>query len=229
MTDALAQSTGDLINWGLVGRLGDEIRALTAQHLLLTLLSVGLGVVISFPLAILSVRRPGLYPVVTTATGLLYTVPALALMVTLLPIMGLNIWPVVTALTIYTLLILIRNIVAGVRGVPTDVREAAVGMGLSRRQVLWRVEVPLALPVILAGVRIATVSTVGLVTIGGLFGRGGLGQLIFDGLNRFSSTRIIVGAVLSVALALLADALLLLLQRGLSPWARRAGMRTVAT
>jgi len=228
VTGLLGQ-TGDLINWELVARLGEDIRTLTAQHLLLTVLAVGFGIVISFPLALACIRRPSLYPVVTTVTGLLYTIPALALMVTLLPILGLNIWPVVIALTIYTLLILIRNIVAGVRGVPDDVREAATGMGLTRRQVLWRVEVPLALPVILAGVRIATVSTIGLVTIGGLFGRGGLGQLIFDGLNRFSSTRIIVGAVLSVALALLADVLLLLLQRGLSPWARRAGIRTVAT
>jgi len=225
---ALAQ-TGDLINWDLVGRLGGDIRQLTAQHLLLTVLSVGFGVVISFPLAVASIRRPALYPVVTSVAGILYTVPALALMVTLLPIMGLNIWPVVTALTIYTLLILIRNIVAGVRGVPEDVRDAATGMGLTRRQVLWRVEVPLALPVILAGVRIATVSTVGLVTIGGLFGRGGLGQLIFDGLARGSFTRIIVGSVLSVVLAFIAEALLLLLQRALSPWARRAGVRAVAT
>lgn len=228
MIAVLAQ-TGDLINWGLVVRLGDEIRTLTAQHLLLTLLSVAFGVVISFPLSVACIRRPGLYPLVTSVAGLLYTIPALALMVTLLPFLGLNIWPVVVALTVYTLLILIRNMVAGVRGVPDDVQEAAIGMGLTHRQVLWRVEIPLALPVILAGVRIATVSTIGLVTIGGLFGRGGLGQLIFDGLNRFSSTRIIVGAVLSVVLALTADGLLLLLQRGLSPWARRAGLRTVGT
>jgi osmoprotectant transport system permease protein len=225
---AVAQ-TGDLVNWELVVRLGDEIRILTAQHILITVLSVVLGVAISFPLAVACIRRPRLYPWVTSIAGLLYTIPALALMVTLLPVMGLNFWPVVTALTIYTLLILIRNMVAGVRGVPSDVQEAATGMGLTHRQVLWRVEVPLALPVILAGVRIATVSTIGLVTIGGLFGRGGLGQLIFDGLNRFSSTRIIVGAVLSVVLALAADGLLLLLQRGLSPWARRAGLRAVGT
>jgi osmoprotectant transport system permease protein len=228
MIEVIAQA-GDLINWGLVVSLGDEIRILTVQHILITVLSVVFGVAISFPLAVACIRRPSLYPFVTSVAGLLYTIPALALMVTLLPIMGLNIWPVVTALTIYTLLILIRNLVAGVRGVPSDVREAATGMGLTRRQVLWRVEVPLALPVIMAGVRIATVSTIGLVTIGGLFGRGGLGQLIFDGLNRGSSTRIIVGAVLSVALAFLAEALLLLLQRGLSPWARRAGVRAVGT
>ena len=228
MTDLVAQ-TSDLINWDLVADLSEDIRTLTVQHLVLTVVSVGLGILISFPLAIASIRRPALYPVVTSVAGILYTVPALALMVTLLPILGLNIWPVVVALTIYTLLILIRNIVAGVRGVPEDVRESARGMGMTHRQVLWRVEVPLALPVILGGIRIATVSTIGLVTIGGLFGRGGLGQLIFDGLNRLSTTRIIVGSVLAVVLALIADGLLLLLQRGLSPWARRAGLRTVAT
>ncbi|HSL10983.1 MAG TPA: ABC transporter permease [Actinomycetota bacterium] len=228
MTPALAQSS-ELINWDLVANLADEIRTLTLQHIVLTVLAVAFGVVIAFPLSVVCIRRPRLYPLVTTVTGLLYTVPALALMVVLLPVLGLNIWPVVVALTIYTLLILIRNMVAGVRGVPADVRESAVGMGLTRRQVLWRVEIPLALPVILGGVRIATVSTIGLVTIGGLFGRGGLGQLIFDGLNRFSSTRIILGAGLSVLLALVADGLLLLLQRGLSPWARKAGIRTVAT
>jgi osmoprotectant transport system permease protein len=228
VTELLAQSS-ELINWDLVANLADEISTLTVQHIVLTVLAVVFGVLIAFPLSVLSIRRPRVYPLVTTVTGLLYTVPALALMVMLLPVLGLNIWPVVVALTIYTLLILIRNMVAGVRGVPADVRESAVGMGLTRRQVLWRVEVPLALPVIVGGVRIATVSTIGLVTIGGLFGRGGLGQLIFDGLNRFSSTRIIVGASLSVLLALVADGLLLLLQRALSPWARAAGVRTVAT
>ncbi len=226
MTPAIV-ALGDLLDWGFVVDNLDDIRAGLAQHVLLTVLSVALGLLLSFPLAVLSLRRPRLYPVVTTVTGLLYTIPALALMVTLLPIMGLNIWPVVTALTIYTLLILIRNIVAGVRSVPGDVREAATGMGLTRRQVLWRVEVPLALPAIVAGLRIATVSTVGLVTIGGLFGRGGLGQLIFEGLRLTDTTRIIVGAVLSVVLALAAESLLLLLQRRLSPWARRAGVQVV--
>jgi osmoprotectant transport system permease protein len=223
----VAALAAELVDWGFVVDNAEDVWADLAQHVLLTALSVGLGLLLSFPLAVLSIRRPRLYPIVTSAAGLLYTIPALALMVTLLPIFGLSIWPVVVALTIYTLLILIRNIVAGVRGVPADVREAATGMGLTGRQVLWRVEVPLALPAIMAGVRIATVSTVGLVTIGGLFGRGGLGQLMFEGLRLADTTRIVVGAVLSVALALLAEALLLLLQRGLSPWARRAGVRAV--
>jgi osmoprotectant transport system permease protein len=120
----------------------------------------------------------------------------------------------------YTLLILIRNFVVGLRGVSEDVRDAARGMGYTRRQLLWRVEVPMAIPAILAGIRVATVSTVGLVTVGFIIGKGGLGELIIDGLNRFFTPEVIVGAALSVALALVADGLLLLLQRWLTPWSR---------
>jgi osmoprotectant transport system permease protein len=118
------------------------------------------------------------------------------------------------------LLILIRNIVVGLRSVPDDVREAATGMGYTRRQLLWKVDLPLALPAIIAGIRVTTVSTVGLVTVGFIVGKGGLGELIIDGLNRFYTPEVIVGAVLSIALALVADALLLLLLWALTPWTR---------
>jgi len=118
----------------------------------------------------------------------------------------------------YTLLILIRNIVVGLRGVPEDVKEAATGMGYTRRQLLWRVEMPMAVPAIVAGVRVATVSTIALVTVGFIIGHGALGEFIIEGLNRFFTPEVIVGAVLSVALALTADGLLRLLQRRLTPW-----------
>jgi len=118
------------------------------------------------------------------------------------------------------LLILIRNIVVGLRGVSEDVRDAARGMGYTRRQLLWRVELPMALPAIVAGVRVATVSTIGLVTVGFIIGHGGLGELIIDGLDRFFTPEVIVGAVLSVGLALTADGLLTLLERSLTPWNR---------
>ena len=121
-----------------------------------------------------------------------------------------------------SLLILVRNIVRGIRGVPADVREAAVGMGYAPREVLWRIELPLALAVIIAGVRLATISTIGLVTVTSLIGQGGFGFLILIGIQRFFTTELIAGAVLSVALAILADALLVLLQRRLTPWARAA-------
>ena len=123
----------------------------------------------------------------------------------------------------YTLLILIRNIIRGIRGVPPEVREAAIGMGYTTRELLWRIEVPLAMAVIVAGIRLATISTVGLVTVTALIGQGGFGQLIISGLQRFFSTELIVGALASVALAISADGLLVLLQRRLTPWTRATG------
>jgi osmoprotectant transport system permease protein len=123
----------------------------------------------------------------------------------------------------YTLLILIRNTVAGLASVPADAMDSARGMGFSSRQLLWRVEVPLALPVIMAGVRIATVSTIGLVTVGALIGRGGVGQFILEGLRTLFQTEIVLGAALAAALALVADGLLLLVQRRLTPWADARG------
>jgi osmoprotectant transport system permease protein len=215
----------ELIQWDWIADHVDLIWHQGVQHVALTALSLGIGMAIAFPLGVLCWRRRGWYGPVTAAAGLLYTIPALALIVTLLPIVGLNIWPVVIALASYTLLILIRNVVTGLDGVPQDVRDAAAGMGLTESQRLWRVDVPLALPVILAGVRIATVSTIGLVTIGGLIGRGGFGKLIFDGLQAFFTTEILLGAALSVVLALAAEALLLLFQRALTPWARRTASR----
>jgi osmoprotectant transport system permease protein len=155
-------------------------------------------------------------------TGTLYTIPSLALFALLIPYTGLTILTAEIGLVSYTLLILIRNIVRGVRGVPADVREAAVGMGYAPGEVLWRIELPLALAVIIAGVRLATISTIGLVTVTSLIGQGGFGFLILIGIQRFFTTELIAGAVLSVALAIVADALLVLLQRRLTPWARVA-------
>ncbi len=160
---------------------------------------------------------------------MLYTIPSLALISLLLPLTGLSLTTVAIPLAMYNILILFRNTLAGLDAVPADVREAARGMGLTGRQLLWRVEIPLALPVILAGVRIATVSSIGLVTIAALIGRGGFGQFILMGLNEFFWTPLVVGVVLSVALAFIADLLLLWVQRRSTPWARRAGTRTVAT
>ncbi|MDQ3864955.1 MAG: ABC transporter permease, partial [Actinomycetota bacterium] len=128
---------------------------------------------------------------------------------------------VIIALVAYSLLILIRNTVAGLDAVPAETTDAARGMGLTNRQVLFRVELPLALPVIVAGIRIATVTIIGIATIGAYIAGGGLGEMIFDGINRGFPTMIITGAVLATALAILADLLLLALERHLRPWARR--------
>ena len=137
----------------------------------------------------------------------------------------LSVTTVEIGLVSYTLLILIRNTVAGLDAVPGDAKEAALGMGYTRRQLLWRVELPLALPVIVAGLRIATVTTVGLVTVTALIGLGGEGHFILLGLQQFFSTATLVGAALSVALAVAADLLLLGAQRALTPWARTAKVR----
>jgi osmoprotectant transport system permease protein len=199
-----------------------EIRHQLAEHLQLTGLAVGIGLLISFPVAVYAHRHRWSYTLATWVAGLLYTIPSLALFPLLIPFFGISFTTAEVGLVSYTLLILIRNIVAGLAGVPADVKEAALGMGLTRRQILWRVEVPLSLPVIMAGIRLAVVTTIGLVTVTYLIGLGGLGLFIKRGLRDFFSTEILVGGVLSVALAVAIDGILLVLQRLLTPWARLA-------
>ena len=216
----VGQST-PLIDWDWVGRNLDQIIDRTWQHLGLTAISVLLGLVISVGLAVVALRWRWTYPPITWVTGLLYTIPSLALFALLVPIVGLNATNAVIALTSYTLLIIIRNLVAGIDGVPASVMEAADGMGYTRQGRFWRMEVPLALPVIIAGLRIATVTTVGLVTVTAVLGLGGYGFFILRGLNTFFWTQILVGVVLSVVLATLLDVGFVWLERLLSPWARR--------
>jgi osmoprotectant transport system permease protein len=203
----------------------DQIAGLTLEHVYLTLLAIGIGLVISFVLALLIRSRAGLYQPILGITGTLYAIPSLALFALLTPVTGVG--TVVTAeiaLVSYTLLILTRNIVEGLRGVPPEAIEAATGMGYTGRQRLLRIELPLALPIIIAGLRIATVTTVGLVTVTALTGLGGLGYLIVNlGTARgsFGVTPALTGMLLCVVLALVADGALLALQRRLTPWARR--------
>ena len=212
-----------LIRWDWVVRNLDVIGQRIGEHLVLTGLAVTIGFAISFVLSIWIARRPRLYAPVTWVTGILYTIPSLALFSLLIPFTGLSLLTAEIGLVGYTLLILIRNIVGGIRSVPADVREAAIGMGYTPRQLLWTVELPLALAVIIAGVRVATVTTIGLTTVTALIGQGGLGYFILEGIQRFFSTPLIVGAGLSVLLAVLVDGLLVLLQRQLTPWARARG------
>jgi osmoprotectant transport system permease protein len=223
VTALLRLATEPLVRWSWIGDHLDEIWARTLEHLQLTALTLVIGFAISFPLALLAHRHRRLYPPITWVTGVLYTIPSLALFVTLLPFTGLGTTTALIGLVAYTLLIFIRNTVAGLDGVPEDAKEAARGMGYTPRQILWRVELPLALPVIIAGVRIAAVTTVGLVTITALIGLGGLGHFILEGLQLFFSTATIVGAVLSVVLALAVDGALLGVQKLLTPWARSGG------
>jgi osmoprotectant transport system permease protein len=210
-----------LISWDWVASHLGDIAGRLGEHLLLTGLAIGIGFALSFLLSIRIVQQPRLYTPVTWITGVLYTIPSLALFALLVPVTGLSIVTAEIGLVSYTLLILIRNIVGGIQGVPADVRDAAIGMGYTPRQLLWRVELPLALPVIVAGLRVATVTTIGLTTVTALIGQGGLGYFILEGIQRFFSTPLLVGAVLSVALAVVADAALALVQRWATPWARR--------
>jgi osmoprotectant transport system permease protein len=209
-----------LIRWDWIAGHLDELAFRLGQHVELTAIAVGVGLVIAFGLSLLILRTPRLEAPVTWVTGTLYTIPSLALFALLVPVTGLSVLTAEIGLVSYTLLILIRNIMSGIRGVPADVREAAVGMGYTPRQLLWGIELPLALAVIIAGIRLATISTIGLVTVTALIGEGGFGFLILIGIQRFFSTELIAGAVLSVALAIAADALLVLLQRRLTPWAQ---------
>jgi osmoprotectant transport system permease protein len=193
----------------------------TTQHIELTAIAVIVGFVISLPLGVLVWRSRWAEVPVLGFAGVLYTVPSLALFALLVPITGLTTLTAEIGLVGYTLLIIIRNVVAGLDAVPADVRDAAKGMGFSPARQFWRVEFPLALPAIIAGVRIATVTTIGLVTVTALIGKGGLGSLIYDGLTRDFKTPLTVGAVISVLLAIVADSLLVGVQRLLTPWARR--------
>jgi osmoprotectant transport system permease protein len=207
-----------LIRWAWVAAHVPDLLQRGQEHLALTGLAVLAGFAVSFVLALLVRRRPALYAPVTWAAGALYAVPSLALFAFLVPLTGLSLLTAEIGLVSYTLLILTRAIVGGLRAVPPDVLEAADGMGLTDRQRLWRVELPLALPLIVGGVRAATVTTVGLVTVTALIGRGGFGAFILEGLQRFFTTPLIVGAALSVALAVAADLVLVALGRRLTPW-----------
>jgi osmoprotectant transport system permease protein len=218
----LAQESGPLFDWDWVARNWDQIIDRTWEHVTLTVVSVAIGMALSLGLSIVAVRWRKAYAPITWITGLLYTIPSLALFALLVPIVGLNPTNAVIALTSYTLLILIRNTVAGIDGVPASVVEAADGMGYTRRARFWKMEVPLALPAIVAGIRIATVTTVGLVTVTAVLGLGGYGFFILRGLNTFFWTQIIVGVTLSVALATLFDLGFVWAQRWLTPWARGA-------
>ncbi len=217
----VAAASDPWVRWDWVTSHGDDIYAATRQHVELTAIAVGIGLLLSFPLALVARRWRWLQSPILSVTGILYTIPSLALFAMLVPWTGLSRTTSEIGLVSYTLLILVRNILVGLDGVPPDVRESAVGMGFSPGRQLLRIELPLAVPVILAGVRIATVTTIGLVTVTALIGQGGLGQLILDGLIRDFRTPLVVGSVLSVVLAVFADALLAGVQRLLTPWTSR--------
>lgn len=196
-------------------------------HVELTVLAVLAGLVISLPVGIWAHRHHQARGPVLGGAGILYTIPSLAAFALLIPYTGSGNLTALIPLTAYTLLILVRNVVAGLDALPADAIEAADAMGLTASQRLRRVELPLAVPSIMAGVRVATVSTIGMLTVAALVGLGGLGHLIMIGLNRPIRTAVTAGAVLSVVLAILADVGLAGLQRLLSPWDRHGPVSVV--
>jgi osmoprotectant transport system permease protein len=208
------------VRWDWVGSHVGRITDALVQHVELTAIAVAVGLLIAIPIGVLAWRYRFTRAPVLATTGILYTIPSLALFALLLPWTGLTVLTSEIGLVAYTLLILVRNIVVGLDGVPAEVRDAAAGMGYRPVRQLLRVDLPLALPVIMAGLRIATVTTIGLVTITALLGQGGLGQLMLDGLTRGFRTPVVVGAVLSVALAIVLDVMLATTQRLLTPWSR---------
>lgn len=211
-----------MIQWDWIVDHLDVLVARTGQHLYLAAIAVTAGFLISFALAIVSIRQRRLYPPITAVSGILYTIPSLALFAALVPITGLSVLTAEVPLTIYTILIFVRNIVAGFDSVPGEVLEAADGMGYRGLQRLRRVEIPLAIPLIVAGIRLASVSTIGLVTVSGILGDrfGGLGFFIFEGRRRSFPTEVFAGALPTVLLAIAVDVVLVLIQLRLTPWSR---------
>ncbi len=198
-----------------------EIQHALYQHIELTALSLGLALLVAVPLTALSLWRGWLRSSIMAILGVIYTIPSLALFVLLQPVFGItHATPVVIALVGYAQLLLMRNILVGFDGVPADVIESARGLGYNRWQLVYRVQLPLALPAILAGLRVTTVSTIALLTIGGLINQGGLGSLLTQGFVRAINAQILTALVLIVALAIVADVLLLVVQRLVTPWSR---------
>jgi osmoprotectant transport system permease protein len=209
------------VRWSWVHSHLHLIRSDLWEHLQLSVLAVAFGLLVTFVLAALARAWHPLEGPLLALAGALYAVPSLALLALLVPFTGFTTLTAEIALVSYTLLILLRNLLAGLDAVPADVRDAAVGMGFGRWSIFTRVELPLALPALFAGIRVAMVTTIGLVTVTSLIGEGGLGALLLDGFNRTFRTEEVVAATLVVALALVTDLALVGVERLLTPWARR--------
>jgi osmoprotectant transport system permease protein len=197
-----------------------ELVDATTQHIWITVVSVLAGVAIAFPLALAARRFPRLESTILGISTGIYTIPSLALFPLLVPFTGLTPTTVVIGLALYALTILVRAMLEGLRAVPAEVRESATGLGYGPSKLLFLIELPLALPVIMAGLRVATVSTVALTTVGSLVAYGGLGNLIKDGVNTNFRAELLAAAVLCVLLAMVLDVLIVIAQRLLTPWTR---------
>ena len=219
-----------LVRWDWLGAHLGPIADRLGQHLFLTVIAVGVGFAISFALAAVSIRRRRIYPVVTVLATAAYTIPSYAMFTALVVVSGFSILTAEIPLILYTVILFVPNIVAGFDSVPQDVLEAADGMGYTSARRWWDVELPLAVPLVVAGLRLASVSTIGLVTVSAILGDsfGGLGYYILDGYHRHFTTEILVGGLLSIALAIVADLGFVFLQRLLTPWASARTARVAA-
>ena len=217
----IAQAPNPIVRWEYIIDEWDQIQRALLEHLELTVYAVLLGLVVSAGLAALALRFRWSAGPINGLTAFLYTIPSVALFGILVPYFGLSRVTAVLPLALYTLLILVTNIVAGFEAVAPEVKEAASGMGMTPRRQVTHVELPLAAPYIITGLRIAVVSTVGLVTVAAIIGQGGLGRLILDGLRRTFWTPMMIGASLSILLALALDALILFAGKWVTRWDRR--------
>lgn len=216
------QATDKLFCWGWAKDHIDRYGTPTVQHLELVVFAILIGFAIAFALSLLAHRHAWLRPPLLAGTGVLYTIPSIAFFFLLLPITGRGSETAIIALSAYTLQIIYRNTMTGLANVPSSVKDAARGMGLTDRQILWKVELPLATPEIVAGLRIATVSTVAIATLAVFAGGGGLGTQIYGGGNLNFATSIIIAGSIAILMALAFDAVLLLAQRLTTPWRRAA-------
>jgi osmoprotectant transport system permease protein len=218
--DECIRNNGNFCVKWFFDNFSDRFWPRVVEHIELTLIAMAFGLVIAFAAALLAYRYTRLELPFSNLMALFYTIPSIALFQIMVPITGIGWTTVEIALISYTLLILFRNTLTGLREVPEEAKEAAEGMGLTRRQSLMRVELPLALPAIIAGVRVATVTTISLATIGAYITPLGLGAPIFSAIQTGANTEFVAASLLAIALALVADVLIVLLQRVLTPWVR---------
>jgi len=210
------------MTWSWVSNNWSLIWQLTKENAYLGVVSALLGLAISLPLGIVAARWRWFYPPTLTVVNVIYAIPALALFIALIPSLGLTDTNVIVALTLFSLCVIVPNVVAGLRAVPDPVRQAATAMGYGGLRRLVTVELPLAIPVIIAGLRVAVVSSISLATVGQLIGVSSLGYLFIDGLQRSFPTEIYVGIVLIIALAVACDLVLVGIRRLLTPWVARS-------
>jgi len=218
--DPCIRANGNFCGKWFIDNFTDRFLPRVVEHIELTLIALAFGFVISFVAALIAYRYTKFEAPFANVSALFYTIPSIALFQIMVPLTGIGRFTIEIALVSYTLLILFRNTLTGLQQVPQEAKEAAEGMGLTRRQSLTRVELPLAVPAIIAGVRVATVTTISLATVGAFITPLGLGAPIFSAIQTGANTEFVAASLLAIALALIADVVIVLLQRALTPWVR---------